>query len=87
MNVDISKIEKILGKLHRKDSAFFKAVQKKISQIGLCDEVSIQHFKNLRHDTSEFKRVHIGSYVLAFRIKGNTVVFERFTHHDDAYRR
>lgn len=85
MNIDISKIEKVLRKLHRKDPAMFKTVQKKISQISFFDEVSIHHFKNLRHDSSEFKRVHIGSYILTFKIKGGNVIFERFAHHDDAY--
>lgn len=86
MNVDTSKISKTLGKLKRKDPALLRAIQKKINQIGSCDEISIQHFKNLRHDSDEYKRVHIGSFVLIFRIDSDTVVFERFTHHDNAYK-
>ncbi len=86
MNIDTSKISKTLGKIKRRDPALFRAIQKKIKQIGACDEASIQHFKNLRHDSSEYKKVHITSFVLIFKIKGNTVIFTRFTHHDQAYK-
>jgi len=85
MNIDTSKISKTLGKLKSKNPVLFRAVQRKINQIGSCDEITVQHFKNLRHDSSEYKRVHVGSFVLTFRIEGDTVVFERFRHHDNAY--
>ncbi len=87
MNVDVSKISGVLRKLKRKDSVLFVAVQKKIKQIVSCDEIFIQHLKNLRYDSSEFKRVQVGSFVLFFRIEGDKIVFECFKHHDKAYRR
>lgn len=88
MNIDTSKIDKILKKLKHKDPILFRAIQKKITQIAKLDKFFIEnHFKNLRHDLSDFKRVQIGSFILAFRIKENTIVFTRFTHHDKAYRR
>lgn len=87
MNVDVSKIGKVLRKLKRKDPALFSAVQKKIKQIASCDEISIEHLKNLRYDVSGFKRVQVGSFVLFFRLEGNKIVFDRFKHHDKAYRR
>jgi len=87
MNVDVSKIDKVLRKLKRKDPALFSAVQKKIQQIGSCDDIFIQHLKNLKYDASEFKRVQVGSFVLFFRLEGNKIVFDRLKHHDKAYKR
>jgi len=85
MNIDISKIEKTIGKLKHKDSILFKAVQKKITQIAASDNNGIEHFKNLRHDLSNLKRVRIRSFVLVFRVKGETIIFEDFDHHDKIY--
>ncbi|RLJ01634.1 MAG: hypothetical protein DRP10_03585 [Candidatus Aenigmatarchaeota archaeon] len=80
-------LEEILRRLKRKDYALFLRIQKKIIQISNSDEVSIQHFKNLRGDLSNYKRVHIGHFVLLFRVEGNTIIFEDFRHHDKAYQR
>lgn len=85
MNIDITKIEKSVRKLKQKDPVLFNAVNKKIAQIAELDIISINHFKNLRHDLSSLKRVQIGSFVLTFSIKGNTVVFEDLDHHDRIY--
>ena len=86
MNIDTSKIDKILQKLRYKDPILFKRIQKKITQIARLDKFSIEnHFKNLRHDLSDFKRVQIGGFILFFRIKENTIIFGRFKHHDKAY--
>ena len=87
MRVDVSKIERILEKLKRKDPALFHAIQNKITQIANCDEVSIQHFKDLRHDLSHLKRVQLGSFVLVFQVKNNMVIFEDFDHHDRIYKK
>lgn len=85
MNIDISRITKILRKLKKRDVVLFISVQKKISQIGSSNEISIKHFKNLRHDSSEYKRVHIRSFVLTFTITKDKIIFETLKHHDDAY--
>ena len=88
MNVEPSgKLTRTLRRLKKKDPTLFRQVQKKINQIALCDETSIQHFKNLRGDRSDYKRVHIGSFVLTFQIKEDTIIFKRVTHHDKAYKR
>ena len=85
MNIDTTLIDSILAKLKSKNPALFRAVQKKICQIASLDKVSIQHFKNLRGDLKDYKRVHVGSFVLMFKIVEDTVIFARFMHHDDAY--
>lgn len=74
-----------LDKLFFKDKILAIAVRKKIVQIISLDEVAIQHFKNLRHGLSDYKRVQIGSFILMFKIEGNTIIFDRFRHHDEAY--
>lgn len=86
MNVNTSKIGNVLGKLKKKDPVLFGQIQKKINQIASLSLVEINHFKNLKHDSSEYKRVRMGSFILFFRLEGNTIIFERFKHHDGAYR-
>lgn len=80
-------LQKILASLKRKDYTLFIAVKKKMRQITSSDEKSMKHFKNLRHDMSHLKRVQIKSFVLTFRLKGDTIVFEDFDHHDRIYKR
>ena len=82
-----SKISKALAKIKKKDPVLFSAVRNKIKQIASYDEISIQHLKNLRHDSSEYKRVQVGSFILFFRLEGDTIIFGRFKHHDYAYRK
>ena len=78
-------LAKQLDKLFFKDKILAIAVRKKIVQIISLDEVTIQHFKNLRHGLSDYKRVQIGSFILMFKIEGNTIIFDKFRHHDEAY--
>ena len=80
-------LRKSLRILKKKDHALFIAVRKKMRQIASCDNAGIDHFKNLRHDLSHLKRVHIGSFVLTFRLKGDIILFEDFDHHDRIYRK
>ena len=87
MKIDVAKISKVLEKLKKKDIILFTAVRKKIRQIASYDETAIQHLKNLRHDVGDYKRVQVGSFILFFRLEGDTIVFERLVHHDEAYRR
>lgn len=83
----VPELQKDFRKIAKKDKALALSINKKIKQLIACDAVSIQHFKNLRHDLSEYKRVHIGSFVLSFRLQGDTIIFEKFTHHDEAYKK
>ena len=85
MNIDTSRIEKVLRKLKQKDPILFKAVQRKINQIAVLDKTSIEHFKNLRGSLSGYKRAHAGSFVLMFKVEKDVIIFDSFRHHDDAY--
>ncbi len=78
-------LRKTLVILKRKDKTLFQMVEKKILQIASLDSVSIQHFKNLRSPLSDFKRVHLGSYVLLFHVQANNIIFDAFEHHDKIY--
>jgi mRNA-degrading endonuclease RelE of RelBE toxin-antitoxin system len=80
-------LKKTLGKLAKKDNPLATALRKKIEQIVNCDISEIEHFKNLRGPKSHLKRVHIGSFVLTFRLEGKIVYFEDFDHHDNIYKR
>jgi len=58
-----------------------------IQQIISCDETTIHNFINLRGGMSDYKRVHIGSFVLFFKHGKNVSVFDRFVHHGKAYKK
>lgn len=78
-----------MEKASQRNPALAKAVYKKVGQITqLNDETTIDHFKNLRHDLSGYKRVHVGSFVLFFKVfkAENFILFDRLAHHDDAYK-
>jgi len=72
--------------LKKKDKTTYEALQKKILQISSSDRHSIEHYKNLRGNLSDFRRVHIGSFVLIFRVVDGTIAFEEFEHHDNIYK-
>jgi len=77
-----------IRKLLKKDKLKVEIINKKIKQIINCDEESINHYKNLRHDLSEYKRVHIDkNFVLAFKVDilNNFILFVDFDHHDNIY--
>ena len=59
------KLVKIMAKLSKKDNSLYSDLFKKINGIINCD--NINHYKNLRYDMKDSKRVHIGHFVLVFR--------------------
>jgi len=79
----------ILKKLSKKDKKRAEIINKKIKEIISSNRDSIQHYKNLRHNLKEFKRVHINSsFVLTFKVdlKNNFILFTNFEHHDRVYK-
>ena len=80
------KLQKILDKLSKKNGEIYEQIIKKINEIINSDNVG--HYKNLRHDLKEFKRVHIGHFVLMFKLdkNKNLISFEDFDHHDNIYK-
>ena len=80
-------LKKVLEKLSKRNKNQYEQVLKKIEEIIKSD--SIDHYKNLRHDMKECKRVHIGHFVLLFSFDAaqNLVSFEDYEHHDNIYKK
>lgn len=78
---------KIMGKLNKRDKETYERIIKKIEEV--INSKDINHYKNLRYDLSEFKRVQIGESVLIFshNKKKNKIIFEDFDHHDKIYKK
>jgi YafQ family addiction module toxin component len=78
-------LQGILNKLSKKDKNTYERVLKKIEEILICKDV--EHYKNLRYDMKDRKRVHIGHFVLVFKLikESDTISFLDFGHHDEIY--
>lgn len=81
------KLEEVLIKLSKKDKALYEQVKNKIDEI--INAYDTGHYKNLRYDMKDSKRVHIGHFVLVFQFdkKTNTINFDDFDHHDNIYKK
>ena len=79
------KIIKEIKKLKKKNPKQFNQLMNKINKII---EEPLKEYKNLRHNLKEFKRVHVGSFVLIFKIdiKKKQIIFEDYEHHDKIYK-
>ncbi|MFH1588194.1 MAG: addiction module toxin RelE [Candidatus Diapherotrites archaeon] len=76
--------------LTKKDKKTVEIINKKIKQVINSDEFTIEHYKNLRNELKEFKRVHIArSFVLLFKVfkEKKFILFDKFGHHDEIYKR
>ena len=80
------KLERTLKKLSKKDKLLFDRTYMKIDEIVKCYDV--ENYKNLKHPLQDYKRVHIGSFVLLFRYdkNKNILYFEDLDHHDFIYK-
>lgn len=80
-------LQKILRKLLKKDKKLYENALKKIEEV--VNSSSIEHYKNLRHDFKDRKRVHVGHFVLVFKFarEENKIIFLDFDHHDKIYMR
>ena len=77
-----------IRKISKKDKKKVEIINKKIKQIVSCDHNSIDHYKNLRHDMKDLKRVHIDKhFVLTFKVDKNKnfILFVDFDHPDNVY--
>jgi len=80
------KFKKILKKLSKKNKQLYEQVLKKIYEI--INSYNIETYKNLRHNMKDYKRVHVGHFVIVFEVdkNNNFISFENFDHHDNIYR-
>jgi YafQ family addiction module toxin component len=86
-NYEISeKLQEKMIKLSKKDKHLYEKLLKKIQEI--INSFSLEHYKNLRHDMKNSKRVHIGHFVLIFQFdkQSNKIKFDDFDHHDNIYK-
>jgi YafQ family addiction module toxin component len=77
-----------LKKLIKKNKPLYEATLKKMEEIINRDPESINFYKNLRNNLSNYKRVHVYKhYVLFFKFypDKNKVYFQKIRHHDEAY--
>jgi len=78
-------LQKIFNKIFKKDKALYEQVLKKIEEV--MNSSDVEHYKNLRFDMKDKKRVHIGHFVLVFKFvkQENKIIFVDFDHHDNIY--
>jgi len=81
--VALPDIEEAIRKLKNKDPVRFEQVRKKLEEIGRDPEIG----KPLRRPLQGRWRIHIGHFVLIYKINTKTgiVTLVKFSHHDDAY--
>ena len=79
--------DKILIKLQKKDKQLYENLLNKMNEILTVS--NIEHYKNLRYDMKEHKRVHVGSFVLVFKYNqpNDLIFFDDFDHHDVIYKK
>ena len=79
--------DRILARLQKKDKQLYENLFNKISEI--LNNPDIEHYKNLRYDMNDFKRVHVGHFVLVFKFdkKNNIIFFSDFDYHDKIYKK
>ena len=80
-------LQKVLNKLSKKDKKLYEQVLKKIQEVVNCFNVEV--YKNLKYNLKDFKRVHVGHFVLIFKFEkiNSKISFEEFEHHDKIYKR
>jgi len=80
------KFKKILKKLSKKNKPLYEQVLKKIYEI--INSYNMDAYKNLRFNMKDYKRVHVGHFVIVFEIDKNKnfISFENFDHHDNIYK-
>ncbi len=73
-------------KLKKRDKKAFSRVMKKIDEI--LKTPNPDSYKNLKNELKSFKRVHIGHFVLIFKVnkKKRIIYFEDYKHHDKIYK-
>ena len=76
-------VSKVFRKLLKKDRKQLEAVHKKIQEILTAP----YEFKSLRHPLQGLRRVHVGPFVIIYRVleEPPTVQIVKYKHHDEAY--
>ena len=77
------KVEAIFRKMWQKDSARFGQIEKKLLELAENPEIG----KPLKQPLKGYWRLHIGHYILMYRIdrKNQKILLVDYSHHDEAY--
>ena len=80
-------LQEVMRKLSKKDKSLYEQLLNKINEIKKCYDV--EHYKNLRYNMKDSKRVQIGHFVLVFQYDKaiDTINFDDFDHHDIIYKK
>ena len=81
------KLQQIMLKLSKKDKSLYEQLVKKINEV--INSYDIEHYKNLKFNLEDSKRVHISHFVLVFQFdkQKNEIKFDDFDHHDEIYKK
>jgi len=76
-------IEATFRKIGKKDSARFEQLLKKLRDLGENPEIG----KPLRRPMQGLRRLHIGHYVLTYKLdkKKEQITLVDYAHHDEVY--
>jgi len=79
--------DRVLDKLQKKDKQLYENLLNKMNEV--LSSPDIEHYKNLRYDLKEYKRVQVGHFVLVFKYDkaNNLIYFADFDHHDVIYKK
>ena len=80
-------LKDILKRLFKRNRVLYEQVLKKIEEVANSD--NIEHYKNLKYNMKDYKRVHVGHFVLVFSFdKTKQIIsFDDFDHHDKIYQK
>ena len=75
--------KKILEKIAKKDRSGLQKIENQIYKIISNPLLG----KPLRNVMKNYRRVHIGSFVLVYKIEDECITFMDFDHHDTIYKK
>jgi len=83
----VPSLQKVLKILSKRNKSTYEQVLKKIEEV--INSPAVEHYKNLRYDMKDKKRVQIGHFVLVFSFieEENKIKFLDFDHHDNIYKK
>lgn len=78
-----SEFQKVLKKISKKDKIVIKQIEDQILKIISNPTAG----KPLRNVLKNYRRVHIGPFVLVYKITETEIVFMDYDHHDRVYKK
>ncbi len=78
-----SELQKTLKRISKKDKNVLKQIENQVLKIISNPTIG----KPLRNILKNYRRVHIGSFVLVYKITETEIVFMDYSHHDKVYKK